>query len=51
MGLPMSIVIIETLSSLSFRKAKGSILDSVEMPDTFVLIPAHNEESLIYKTL
>jgi ABC-type uncharacterized transport system permease subunit len=49
--LPMSIVIIETLASLSFRKAKNVILDSVEMPNTVVLIPAHNEESIIHKTL
>jgi Trk K+ transport system NAD-binding subunit len=47
----MSIVIIETLSSLSFRKAKGSSLDRVEMPDTVVSISAHNDESLIHKTL
>jgi cellulose synthase/poly-beta-1,6-N-acetylglucosamine synthase-like glycosyltransferase len=47
----MSIVIIETLSSLSFLKAKDSSLDRVEMPDTVVSISAHNDESLIHKTL
>jgi cellulose synthase/poly-beta-1,6-N-acetylglucosamine synthase-like glycosyltransferase len=47
----MSIVIIETVYSLSYRKAKYPKLVSGEMPGTVLLIPAHNEENLIRKTL
>lgn len=48
--LLMSMVVLETLAALLWRRNSVSA-ESVKMPNTVVLVPAHNEEGEIGKTL
>jgi cellulose synthase/poly-beta-1,6-N-acetylglucosamine synthase-like glycosyltransferase len=49
--IPMAIVTIEALAALTYGKRRSSPKLSETMPDTVVLIPAHNEETVIARTL
>lgn len=49
--LLMWVVIVESLAALSFRDRQQHSSDSIVMPETVVLVPAHNEEGEIGKTL
>ena len=50
-SVPMLVVIMETIAVLGFRKRKVVVTPGKKSPRTVVLIPAHNEESVIGRCL
>lgn len=49
--IPMFVVVIEVCSAIYFGKKRATVNLNKRLPNTVVLIPAHNEQDLIGRTL